>query len=230
MPGHDIITIGASAGGVEALAKLVSGLPGDLPAALFVVLHIPANTTSMLPAILQRAGPLPVSHPIDGAKIECGHIYVASPDHHLLVEHGNIRLIWGPTENRHRPAIDPLMRSAAIAYGPRVIGVLLSGMDGDGTAGLRAIKRRGGLAVVQDPAEALFPSMPENALAYARIDHTVTSRELGPLLGRLARCPADDDARYPVPDELILEQKQMTERPGKTDLDGYGTLSAFTCP
>jgi two-component system chemotaxis response regulator CheB len=230
MQGHDIITVGASAGGVEALAGLVAGLPNELPATLFVVLHIPSDTTSMLPSILQRAGSLPASHPQDGAAIESGHIYVAPPDRHLIVERGSIRLIWGPTENRHRPAIDPLMRSAAIAYGPRVIGVVLSGMDGDGTTGLRAIKRRGGLAVVQNPDEALFPSMPESALAYVQVDHTVSVPEMGPLLGRLARCQAEDEVLYPVPEEMILEQKQMTEDPTRTDLSQYGTLSSFTCP
>src|SRR5215470_4050326 len=119
MPGHDIITIGASAGGVEALLKVVKRLPADLPAALFVVLHIPAHSPSLLPDILNRAGKLHAFHPGDNTKIEHGHIYIAPPDHHLLLAKGHIHIARGPKENRHRPAVDPLFRSAALAYGSR---------------------------------------------------------------------------------------------------------------
>src|SRR5437588_6269412 len=166
MPGHDVIVIGASAGGVEALMALTGTLPRDLPAAVFVVLHIPAQSPSLLPSILSRVGSLKVVHATDGAKIEHGCIYVAPPDHHILLERGKVRVVRGPKENRHRPAVDPLFRSAALAYGPRVVGVILTGSLDDGTAGLLAVKRRGGIAVVQDPNEALYSSMPLNALTH----------------------------------------------------------------
>jgi two-component system, chemotaxis family, protein-glutamate methylesterase/glutaminase len=118
MPEHTIIVIGASAGGVSALIKLVQTLQPDLPAAIFVVLHVPADSTSHLPEILNNAGLLPALHPTDGMHIEMSHIYVAPPDHHMLLEGKHIRIIRGPREKRHRPAIDPLFRSAALEYGP----------------------------------------------------------------------------------------------------------------
>lgn len=149
--GHDIIVVGASLGGVETLSKLVSGLPHDLPAAVFVVLHVPAESPSALSWLLDRAGPLLASGATDGEAIRPGRIYVAQPDHHLLVKQGYVRVIRSPRENRHRPAIDPLFRSAAAAYTSRVVGVVLTGLLDDGTVGLRAIKKCGGIAVVQDP-------------------------------------------------------------------------------
>src|SRR5689334_4079252 len=155
--GYDMIAIGASAGGVEALIAVVRALPRDIPAALFVVLHIPAQSPSFLPEILQRAGSLPTLHPEDGTKIAYGNIYIAPPDHHILVEREHIRVVRGPKENRHRPALDPLFRSLALAYGSRSVGVVLTGALDDGTAGLLAIKQRGGIAIVQDPDEALYP-------------------------------------------------------------------------
>jgi two-component system, chemotaxis family, protein-glutamate methylesterase/glutaminase len=173
MPCHDIIVLGASAGGVEALAQIVRPLPADLPAALFVVLHVPPHGTSVLPAILNRAGRLRASHAVDGEAIEHGRIYVAPPDHHLLVRRGTVHLSRGPRENSARPAVDPLMRTAARAYGPRVVGVVLSGNLDDGTAGLVAIKRRGGVAVVQDPNESLFAGMPRSAVENAAPDHVL---------------------------------------------------------
>ncbi len=231
MPGHDIIVIGASTGGVEALSTLVHSLRPDLPAALLVVIHIPAQATSVLPLILERSGPMPARHAVDGEPIQPGRIYVAPPDFHLLAEQGYARLVRGPRENRNRPAVDPLFRSAARAYGPRVIGVVLTGALNDGTAGLLAIKRRGGLAVVQDPADAFFPSMPESALEYVQTDYCLPLAEIGPMLIRLARQPAEDEAAYPVPKEMEAEEKLLemdektmdsTQRPGQ--------ISVFTCP
>src|SRR5436853_2808589 len=153
LPGHDIIVVGASAGGVEALSGLVRELPSDLPAAVFIVLHIPSQSPSMLPVILDRVSLLEVAHAIDGEKIQHGRIYVASPDYHLLVERDFVRVIRGPKENRYRPAVDPLFRSAALVYGPRAVGVILTGALDDGTVGMRALKSRGGIGVVHDANE-----------------------------------------------------------------------------
>jgi two-component system, chemotaxis family, protein-glutamate methylesterase/glutaminase len=145
MATHDIAVIGASAGGVEALIRLAGDLPQDLPLAVFAVVHYPEETPSILPRLLDRAGPLGATSPRDGDPIEHGRIYIAAPGSHLQVQEGRVKLIHGPKENYHRPAIDPLFRTAALAYGPRVVGVVLSGADSDGTAGLQAVKQCGGL-------------------------------------------------------------------------------------
>jgi two-component system chemotaxis response regulator CheB len=161
---RDIVVIGASAGGVEALRTLVQGLPADLPAAVFVVLHMLPRSTSRLAQILDRRCRLTVAAAVDGEPIERGRVYVAPPDHHMLLELGHVRLTRDPRENGHRPAVNPLFRSAAQEHGPRVIGAVLSGALDDGTAGLKMIVDRGGAALVQDPADALYPSMPRSAL------------------------------------------------------------------
>jgi len=173
MLGHDIIVVGASAGGVDALTQLVRGLPADLPAAVFVVVHVPAHGPSVLPRILSRSGPLPATHPQDGQAIRTGRIYVAPPDYHLLVKNGYVRLTRGPRENKHRPSVDSLFRTAARTYGPRVVGVVLSGVLDDGTAGLAAIKLAGGIAAVQHPDDALYPGMPQSALNNVAVDHAL---------------------------------------------------------
>src|SRR5437588_1312081 len=210
MPGHDIIVVGASAGGVEALVTLARSLKRNLQAAVFVVLHIPAQSPSLLPEILSRAGPLKAVQATDDMQIEQGHIYSAPPDHHMLMEQGKICVVRGPKENRHRPAIDPLFRSAALAYGPRVIGVILTGSLDDGTAGLLAVKRRGGIAVVQDPHEALYPSMPRSALENVDVDYTLPLSAITSLLARLAREPVAGEGGYPVPEDMEMEAK-LTE-------------------
>jgi len=158
-------------------------------AAVFVVLHIPAQTPSLLPDILNRAGPLNALHPLDNTKIKHGHIYIAPPDHHLQLTKGHVHIARGPRENRHRPAVDPLFRSAAMAYGPRVIGVVLTGALDDGTAGLLAIKQRGGIAVVQDPQDAVYPGMPQSAMEHVQVDYSVPLSGLGALLARLVAEP-----------------------------------------
>jgi two-component system, chemotaxis family, protein-glutamate methylesterase/glutaminase len=231
VPGHDIIVIGTSAGGVEALTSLARELPADLPAALFVVLHIPAQNRSVLASILDRAGPLEAVQASDRAPVQHGRIYVASPDHHLIVERGHIRIVRGPRENRHRPAIDPLFRTAARAYGPRVVGVVLTGSLDDGTAGLLAIKERGGVTVVQDPSDALYPGMPRSALEHVEIDHCLLLRDLAPLLVRLAHQPAPDEQAYPVPHDMEMESL-IVELDANT-LQGEhrpGAPSALSCP
>ncbi|MFL5826361.1 MAG: chemotaxis protein CheB [Thermoleophilaceae bacterium] len=227
-PRRQVVVVGASAGGVEALGRMVAGLRDDNGmAAVFVVLHIMPAGTSVLPDILDRAGPLPAQAARDGAPIEVGHIYVAPPDRHLLIERGRMRLTRGPRENGHRPAVDPTFRSAAEAYGPEVVGVIMSGALDDGSAGLAAVKRAGGLAVVQDPADATYAGMPSSALATTDVDHVLDAEGVAELLNEVAHSEDDEDEedpnddvpghQEPVMDELNQEE---TERPA----------SGFTCP
>jgi two-component system chemotaxis response regulator CheB len=231
VPGHEIIVIGASAGGVETLVQLIHALPANLPASVFIVLHIPAHSTSMLPQILSRAGVLPVVQPVDYQKIEARHVYVAPPDHHLLIEQGHMRVVRGPRENRHRPAIDPLFRSAAVAYASQVIGVVLTGALDDGTNGLRAIKQRGGIAVVQDPEEALFPDMPKSALAHVAVDYCMTIAHMGPLLGDLVRVPAAQEQIPPVAEDMEQEVRVAAmETNPLNQHEQVGEPSPYSCP
>jgi two-component system, chemotaxis family, protein-glutamate methylesterase/glutaminase len=183
--GYLIFVIGASAGGVETLIKLVERLPEDLPAAVFIVVHIKAAAKSYLPKILSKAGRLPAFHPSDGEEIKPGRIYIAPPNQHLVLSRERIFLTSGPKEHGHRPAIDPLFHSAALNYGPRVVGIVLSGMLGDGSAGLFSIKSSGGLAVVQDPQEAVFPSMPLSALGKVDVDHVLDIAGIASLMDKL---------------------------------------------
>jgi two-component system chemotaxis response regulator CheB len=185
--GHDIIVIGASAGGVEALTELVSNLPPDLPAAVFVVLHFPTFATSTLPRILSRAGQLPAAHAEEGQKIQPGQIYVAPPNRHMLLNQNQVRLIIGPREHGFRPAIDPLFHSAARVFGPRALGVILSGTMSDGAVGIAAIKRSGGATLAQDPKEAAFSTMPMNAMRTGMVDQVLPVSGLAEEMNRLAR-------------------------------------------
>jgi two-component system chemotaxis response regulator CheB len=232
---RDIIVIGASAGGVEALSSVVSTLPADFAGAVFVALHLPSGARSALAAILGRAGPLRAVQAEEGAIIEPGHIYVAPPGHrHLVVGHGRMHLVFGPKENHVRPAADPLFRSAARAYGPRVIGVVLSGTGADGTEGLRAIKAHGGIAIVQDPAEAGFVGMPRYAIRYDYVDHVVPVAQIGPLLQRLVRERADPPdvtgASIDCPDAEAEEEgtEHDLARVPVRQLEGVG--SGYLCP
>jgi len=179
MARRDIVVVGASAGGVETLRQLVQTLPAGLPAAVFVTVHFPPQGASGRPRILSRCGALPAIHAAHGDAIVNGRIYVAPPDHHLLVHRDYIALARGPRENGNRPAVDPMFRSAAVAFGERVIGIVLSGMLDDGTAGALAIKRAGGVAIAQDPRDALFPSMPQCAIERARVDHVLPVSKIG---------------------------------------------------
>src|SRR5262245_43813743 len=169
--GFDIVVIGASAGGLEVVKLLLEQLDPDLPAALFIVIHQSAQSPGTMPTILSRHSTLPIVAPTDRAPIRLGQVYVAPPNAHLVVQRDRVRVLRGPPENLHRPSIDTLFRSAAVAYGPRVVGVVLSGTLDDGTAGLEAIKACGGVTVVQDPEEAASPDMPNNALAAVAVDH-----------------------------------------------------------
>lgn len=175
---RDLVVIGASAGGVETLKRVVTGFPPDLDAVVCIVLHIAPDSPSLLARILSRAGPLPCRPAADGEELRPGEILVAPPDRHLTVEDGRVRLTVGPRENGHRPAVDVLFRSAATARDGGVIAVVLSGTRGDGTAGLAAVRSRGGAAIVQDPGEALYPGMPEAALAHVAVDAVVPSGQV----------------------------------------------------
>jgi two-component system chemotaxis response regulator CheB len=182
---RDIIVIGASSGGIEALKQLTAALPSDFQASVFIVLHMLRDRTSILPAILAKESRLPVSFGGNKEPIYPGHIYVASPNCHLLIEQDHLHSVSGPREHFSRPAINPLFRSAAHAYRNRVIGIILTGQLDDGVAGLWEIKRQGGLAIVQNPAEAQYPSMPVSALENVEVDYTLNIGEIPKLLGRL---------------------------------------------
>lgn len=226
----EIIVIGGSAGAVEALKGLVEALPRDLDAAVLVVIHIPPSSPGRLPEILQRHSAVRVAWAEDGEPIENGRVYIAPPDQHLIVEPGCVRLTRAPRENHSRPAIDPLFRSAALAYGPGVIAVVLSGRLDDGTAGLWAVQERGGTTVVQDPDDAAHPDMPRNALAYTEADHVVPAEALGGLLARLAREPVVPHAE-PASPALELEVKIAMEA---NALDhgvmSLGPTTPYSCP
>jgi two-component system chemotaxis response regulator CheB len=226
---RDIIVIGASSGGVEVLTSLVAGLPPDLPAALFIVLHVSPDAPSMLPAILNRAGHLPASHAVDQEPIRLGRVYVAPPGLQTYISRGRMMVRRGPRENGQRPAIDPLFRTAARHYGSRVVGVILSGMLDDGTAGLGDVKQAGGVTVVQDPADAAFPYMPKNALAAVDVDLCVRAEALSHTIISLVNtsAPADNVLPAEVPVETVEESAspELATRP-----DELGKASHFTCP
>jgi two-component system chemotaxis response regulator CheB len=219
---RDIIVIGASAGGVEALMQM-TGRFSAMEAAIFVVLHSGPNRPSYLYNLLHRQSQeMNVASAENGMAIEHGRMYLSVPDCHLVLEPEHMRLVRGPTENRHRPSIDALFRSAAKAFGPRVIGVVLSGYLDDGSAGLHSIKRAGGLAIVQDPRDAAVPSMPENAIAATNVDYICPVTEIPDLLGRLVKQPLNRNL-------VSLAAHQGGN--GKDELvDPKGTPSAYTCP
>jgi two-component system chemotaxis response regulator CheB len=231
MPNKDVIVVGASAGGVEVLKTLAEGLPRDLGAAVLIVLHMAPSSPSVLPPLLQRRCALPVTFATDGEPLVPGRVYVAPPDRHLVVEPGRVRVTRAPRENHSRPAIDPLFRSAALAYGPRVIGCVLSGRLDDGTAGLWAVKDRGGTAVVQDPDDALHPDMPRNAMGYTAVDHVVPAAGLPALLARLAGEPAPVPNGRSAPRELELEVRiAMGDNALQAGIMELGPPSPYTCP
>lgn len=227
--GHDLIVVGASAGGVEALMTLVRSLPADLAAAICIVVHMPPDSPSLLPRLLTRAGALPAHRAEHGQRLTPGQIAIAPPDYHLIVRPGHLELSHGPRENRNRPAIDVLFRSAALAYGPRVVGVILTGTLDDGTAGMRLIKARGGVAVVQDPTDALFPSMPLHVIEAGAVDHVLPVAEMPELLTTLSREPASggEPATEATREEVAMADADLSLMMGETH---PGTPSVFACP
>lgn len=216
-------------GGVAALKTLVAGLPPDLPASIFIVRHTPDSAPDVLADILETAGPLSCHPATDGEAIRHGRIVTAPPGRHLLVMEDHVQLAAGPRENRWRPAIDPLFRSAAVAAGSRVIGIVLTGLLDDGSSGLAAIKRCGGLAVVQSPDDAEYPQMPENALAAVDADYVLPVREMPALIQRMVYEAAPPPP--PVPQALQLEVR-MAQRPviDAHTVDALGDSSDVTCP
>jgi two-component system chemotaxis response regulator CheB len=227
---RDIVVIGASAGGVEAVASLIEALPRDLAAAVFVVVHFPPHTTSVLPRIITRRGGMAAVHPEDGTPIELGCVYVAPPDRHLLVEQGHVRLVRGPRENGARPALDPLFRSAARAYGARVIGVVLTGNLDDGTAGLMAVKSAGGVVVVQDPDDALYAGMPSSALRHVQADHVVPLSEIAGILVRRVGEPVKPKGAGPVAQQQNREVDISEMDRGALERPRDGVPSGYACP
>ncbi|MBL1075018.1 chemotaxis protein CheB [Nocardia sp. 2] len=231
MEPSDVIVVGASAGGVEALRDFVRGLPGDIEAAVLVVLHMPPRGVSALPAILGRAGPLPAVAGTSGTVLMPGRIYAAVPDHHLLVADGRIVLSHGPTENGHRPGVDALFRSAAVAWGSRVAGVVLSGSLDDGTAGLSLIRERGGVTAVQDPEEALYRSMPESAITNVPVDLVLPARELGAAMAKLLKARRELPAPAPLSDMDRLEAEiDAGEGISRNGVVAMTEPSGMSCP
>ncbi|HEY6475313.1 MAG TPA: chemotaxis protein CheB [Polyangia bacterium] len=216
--GRDIVVVGASEGGTEALSTFVAGLPADLPAAVFVAMHARAGIESRLPELLTQRGPLRARHGIHGEAIAPGRIYVAPPDDHLLLRPGHVRVVRGPKENGFRPSVDALFRTASIAYGPRVIGVVLTGNLDCGTAGLLSIKARGGLALVQDPREAAVPAMPRSAIEHVAVDQVAGLASLSALVATLAAQPPG-----PRPEGL---SREIAELEG----DQPGAAAEIVCP
>jgi len=229
MIGRNIVVIGASAGGIEALTTIVEALPAELNGSVFIVLHIGA-ALSRLPEILGRNSRLPIANAIDGEAIRVGRVYVAPPDLHMILESGRIRLVRGPKENFTRPAIDPLFHSAAIEFGARVVGIVLTGYQDDGSAGLIAIKNRGGITIVQDPQEAFAPSMPQSALACVQADHCCSVADMPRLIESY---DPPNMVLPPVPIQLEVEHRLTAMQAflaEEEELERLGSPSSLTCP
>ncbi|MEO7709547.1 MAG: chemotaxis protein CheB, partial [Caldimonas sp.] len=226
-----LVVLGASAGGVTALLSLCAGLPRGFPAPVLIVLHIGANP-SVLPSLLAAHGNNPSVHAEDGQPLEDGVLYVAPPDHHMLLVGRRIQLSHGPKEHHTRPAVDPLFRSAALAHGRAVIGVVMTGRLDDGTAGLQAIKDCGGLAVIQDPADAEHPSMPASARRSVAVDHCVPLSELAATLVRLVNEPVPAEMPKPPQRDRLAREMSVFRGEGSAmeTLHDIGRPSTFPCP
>lgn len=228
MAGHDIVVLGASAGGIEPLKAVLAALPQDLSAALFAVVHLNPHSENRLAKSFAPITPLRVKTAEGNERLEPGQLLMARADHHLVVKSDHIEITQGPRENQWRPSIDVLFRSAAVAHGPRVVGVILSGSLDDGTVGLIAIKRCGGLTLAQEPASADFPDMPESAIRTGSIDHVLPAKEIGPMLRKLVKTPASPAA--PIPEDLKLESDIAATGRSTSAVQGeLGDLSPFTC-
>lgn len=233
MTNRDIVVIGASAGGIMALTELLKSIPTDFTATIFVVLHLPASSPSALPLILSRAGELNAVHPVDGEVIKRGLVYVSPPDHHILLEGNRVLVKKGPKENNFRPSIDALFRSAAYVYGPRVIGVVLSGLLNDGTSGLWSVKRLGGVTMIQEPADAEFPNMPLNVLDYVKVDYTTRASDMGLLLKKLTTERASKKPKISKEEMAFLKMEVIISKQDNAFTMGImneGELTPFTCP
>jgi len=235
MPTRDIVVIGGSAGALASLRKILRDLSPDFPAAIFVVIHLAPESPSVLAHVLTNAGRLPAEPAVDGALIRSGHIYVAPPDRHLILKPGQVRVTRGPRENRFRPAVDPLFRTAAAAYGPRVIGIILSGGQDDGVMGLSQIKRSGGIAIVQDPGEAEATGMPENAIRSIDVDHVLRAGDMVAVLSGLVGGAGEE--RHDSTGgggTLVIGKAGYDPAESGTDALHSGALqgspSPFTCP
>ena len=225
-----VIVIGTSAGGMDALKKLLSQFPADFAAPILVVNHMTAAVSGeMLIVTLNNVSKLKCLYPENGQRVEAGHVYIAPPDYHMLIEQGVIIITKGARENRYRPAIDPLFRSAAVAYGNRVIGIVLTGYLDDGTSGLIAIKRSGGICVVQSPKDAAYPGMPQSALDNLKIDHCVPISEMGSLLTKLLARKLGSKKK--IPDDIVIEakiaQRVLSDLPA---VQALGEQVPFNCP
>jgi two-component system chemotaxis response regulator CheB len=224
-----VVAIGASAGGLEALTAILQRLPRSIDATLLVVMHTRANGNAVLPAILQRHGDLPVSFAADGQPLASGHVYVARPDFHLLVDGQQLRVVHGPSENGFRPAIDPLFRTVARSFGPMAIGMILSGALSDGTYGLSVIKHHGGTAIVQDPDDATIPSMPRSAIAAVDVDHVLPAADIaGVIMELLCVRPKREENMARSGDlepQLADKETKVAEMEQR-----FGAASALTSP
>jgi two-component system chemotaxis response regulator CheB len=227
-PFSHIVVIGASAGGVAALLEISSQLPRFFPAPVCIVQHVGSNP-SLMPELLRYRGPNHAMHVEDGQRLTSGTLFVAPPDHHLLVDGDTLRLTHGPKENHARPAIDPLFRTAALSWGPRVIGVILTGQMDDGSAGLKAVQECGGITVVQDPDTAVEPEMPRSALAAVQADYCVPLAGIVPLLQRLVGMPARREARS-VPEHVIREVAINRGEATMENIAAIAAPSTLTCP
>ncbi len=227
----DIVVIGASAGGLQALSTIVQALPAGLRASVLIVMHSSTNGQGVLPQILERISPLPAAFAADGQPLAPARIYVAPPDFQLIVGANHLALVHGPRENGFRPAVDPLFRTAAREHGRRVIGVVLSGALSDGTYGLSLIKHYGGIAVVQDPTDAIIPSMPQSAIEYVDVDHILPATEIGPLIERLTREPGNEKRSTDMPRANEPEPQHASAETEVRDMTQlFGPPSALTCP
>lgn len=230
---RDVIVVGASAGGIEALKSLLEGLQPDLPASVLVVQHTSPRADNALPELFARSCALPVNSPSGSSALQHGHVYVAVPDRHLLIEDSHVATVMGPKENRHRPAIDSLFRSAARRYGPRVIGVILTGLLDDGTAGMWEIKRHNGVTIVQDPQDAAFPDMPRSVLEHVEVDHCIPLQRISPLLDSLCRQDVFPTRKTISAEELVMKADDThlscPECGGPLQHLKYGPINGFRC-